>query len=1489
MTEEEIRYLAEKFKVVPDTGFKPGSFETPGAFGTKRSPTAGALSQGMSDAERRRIAQEREQVRSGLSPMDKAQGVLEAGAMLGTAIPSAIAAPFVKEFTGTPEEEFINKYMYVPRTEAGLLYAEEGGEGIGSAIDAISESKVGQALGPVIEKIPGIYPVSGATTRAIDTGLSGIGKGTKLAAEVAGQKGRQILDEGQDLLQAARADFAAPPTGAIQLQAAQAPRSQLGMYSNAEQAALNLPQAKGTGNQFLAQLSKTPGVKPAELEWTGLSDFLKGKGEQPVTKAEIEQYLQANKIQVNERQLLMPSDFQARINNEIMPGNESIWASVDEDGVLTFKQMEPFTDRYLGEIRRDDLPDDIKSDLDDFLKSYGMAKYSPEDERYENYTTPGGSNYREILLKLPNVGENISFEKWVDKYTAIRSMDDLKRDPRVMKEMRARYERDLPRLPKEGTFRSGHFDDPNIISHMRVTDRNDADGKKVLFVEELQSDWGQSGREHGFAEKPSAEVSEYKKLLQDYEQGTLPKDKSGRFEELYAKFGKDFVEKKDNRSPSAPFVTNTEDWLNLSVKRLITDAVNNGYDKVAFIDGAQSAKRYDFSKQVDSIYYIPDSQILTATKDGNTIFSQKNVPKEKLASYVGKDAAERLIQSPSQRSLSGNSFQQISGDDLKVGGEGMKKFYDQIVPNTVNKLLKKLGGGKLEPINLVDSVNKPSGAWLDEATQKWDARVGDESFGLFDSRGKALEVAREARKKQQVQQLGFTITPEMRELVKSQGLPMFAKGGAVKGIKGGIDAAKQASKAARRQERVDKNLQRWSGSEEKPTVYYHATSEKKNFGVFDPEKSGSQAKASFFSSTPEFPNEWIKNTLKEDYLKDYPEDKPRNIPVRLRVKNTFDYENPEHVQSVISRAKIPKAFTPEYVADRMKAGEWAVIEDRNIQNAIRDQGFDSFFVKERGAKNIGVYNPGDIKSVFNRGSYSEDPDISKAEGGMVSADQIRERLKNAFNFAGGGKVDTQPTEEKQVHPFLARLRGFKKGGVIEGAKQGVKAASKAAKSAGAAKKEDKPAYSPKVLESTTVRMEEQIRKENPKLDAAQVRAKAERQAKQKLGWEREEKPALEKIYGELKKAPYSATLTERKQNVPEVVQRRIEETERFLAEPTEPWQPPRKELQAFDRERIKDALEGFPGIEQTKFPRYAAPRSGALGMMEEIYQDPVNRRLIEGQIKRGLPLGGETFYASLYPLKLAALERGIPESQFNQFVYSIAPASARNSIMNEMAVGQFLRDMNARGLPLDEDTVRKEMDRFKQQYGTGLPLMLVHREGVKNVLEGNLDLREMSKANIPTSYKIPTYGTQKAGDFGKSMVLDVHEAAGQTRGSKYHPYFTEQGGFSQTEYGPAEEQMLQIAQGLGIPGGMAQAGRWFGGGELTGLKSPRGDALDLLEKQAAYTLQGQGINPTPRAIRNFVLDMVETGRGELMPYFKKTPMPDYRTEKKKGGLVALER
>ena len=48
-------------------------------------------------------------------------------------------------------------------------------------------------------------------------------------------------------------------------------------------------------------------------------------------------------------------------------------------------------------------------------------------------------------------------------------------------------------------FKSSHFDEPNILVHLRMNTRTDSEGNKVLFLEEVQSDWGQKGKKEGFA------------------------------------------------------------------------------------------------------------------------------------------------------------------------------------------------------------------------------------------------------------------------------------------------------------------------------------------------------------------------------------------------------------------------------------------------------------------------------------------------------------------------------------------------------------------------------------------------------------------------------------------------------------------------------------------------------------------------------------------------------------------------------------------------------------------------------------------------------------------------------------------------------------------------------------------------------------------------------------------------------------------------------
>ena len=60
--------------------------------------------------------------------------------------------------------------------------------------------------------------------------------------------------------------------------------------------------------------------------------------------------------------------------------------------------------------------------------------------------------------------------------------------------MRGDSRREPGVVPTDGTFRSSHWDQPNVLAHVRFNERTDADGKRVLFIEEIQSDFGQATR-----------------------------------------------------------------------------------------------------------------------------------------------------------------------------------------------------------------------------------------------------------------------------------------------------------------------------------------------------------------------------------------------------------------------------------------------------------------------------------------------------------------------------------------------------------------------------------------------------------------------------------------------------------------------------------------------------------------------------------------------------------------------------------------------------------------------------------------------------------------------------------------------------------------------------------------------------------------------------------------------------------------------------------
>ena len=165
--------------------------------------------------------------------------------------------------------------------------------------------------------------------------------------------------------------------------------------------------------------------------------------------------------------------------------------------------------------------------------------------------------------------------------------------------------------------------------------------------------------------------------------------------------------------PSAPFEKN---WHELAMKRMLRLAAEEGYDYVAWTTGEQQAERYSLSQHVSEIAVkaVGDNKYRVVIEDsyGSELEDYRGSGKEMdakgLSELVGKELATRLITGAEQskgKEWYGKGknpeYFTIKGDDLRIGGEGMKGFYDGILVNFMNKYGKKWGI-QVEDINLPD-------------------------------------------------------------------------------------------------------------------------------------------------------------------------------------------------------------------------------------------------------------------------------------------------------------------------------------------------------------------------------------------------------------------------------------------------------------------------------------------------------------------------------------------------------------------------------------------------------------------------------------------------------------------------------------------------------------------------------------------------------------------------------------------------------------------
>ena len=132
--------------------------------------------------------------------------------------------------------------------------------------------------------------------------------------------------------------------------------------------------------------------------------------------------------------------------------------------------------------------------------------------------------------------------------------------------------------------------------------RTDADGNKVLFLEEVQSDWGQKGKKEGFllTEKEAGKAwEEADKKYADF-MNRMEKKYGSEWE---SELTKDEVNEegklldarentKGGNVPQSPFVTDTNAWTKLGLKTALKEAVKQGAERIAWSTGEQQFDRW---------------------------------------------------------------------------------------------------------------------------------------------------------------------------------------------------------------------------------------------------------------------------------------------------------------------------------------------------------------------------------------------------------------------------------------------------------------------------------------------------------------------------------------------------------------------------------------------------------------------------------------------------------------------------------------------------------------------------------------------------------------------------------------------------------------------------------------------------------------------------------------------------------------------------------
>lgn len=594
-----------------------------------------------------------------------------------------------------------------------------------------------------------------------------------------------------------------------------------------------------------------------EIGYRKLPELLDSKGNQPVTKSEILSHLEANPIKVKETVKGGPLYTESGAPT-YLPGTPEVYAT-----------------------------------------------------KYAQYQQPGGTNYKENLIQLekPEFKVNIEeFPSWAKKRYGVNVEHAPISDYEAMLNS---YMAETEKLREAGdvtgptktqpAFRSNHWDEPDILTHTRSNDRQlptgptkniqftksnpgAQDGQITLnvdspnvdlarkngwsetplgdsgtFLEEVQSDWHQQGKERGYktpeaVEADKAKIAEMSARIDQFHKDSeaiagkqfaleseYNREHGGRklhFLEDDAEFQKEpFYQTVSNMQPGDPFENDPrflewkklgeeynkvnkqreslqeeiinlrasninsvpdapfkESWPDLALKRHLLEVANDPEKSwLGWTSGDIQNDRYSLVHHVDD-FSVSEPEpgrfdLSYQPRGGGDEQYVNGLDRQSLAAHIGQDLTNKILE------VKPNGFGiRFAGDipggwQLSLKGEGMKSFYDNLLPARANKLLKPFGakveqgaiptgktiqplyGAKygLDNVSIMDQrSNEPiASVFPRPRPDQPRGEVDNTTFDLIHA------ISKQNQKPETFASWIVKLTPEMKERIKKEGFPLL--------------------------------------------------------------------------------------------------------------------------------------------------------------------------------------------------------------------------------------------------------------------------------------------------------------------------------------------------------------------------------------------------------------------------------------------------------------------------------------------------------------------------------------------------------------------------------------------------------------------------------------------------------------------------------------------------------------------------------------------